>query len=675
MKGPKGRKILTLLPLIISLLVSTLIFQGVKAQEEEIFTCFGVASDSQTVCHGHGTCTALDTCVCDQGWNGTQCQTCTQYDECGICGGDGSSCAVIDQGDSAQTSSNSTLIQMTSFEVTQIPESELTQEEKEVSLVHLSLRLNVTAPIYANVLVVFNCIDGEAASELSLMWSVSNVTSEEFVTYSYEQRTTVTEMYNCFGNKYETLLDLGGAHNDITKSYLGGALTITAENTLNDTISTVSPSNDFQNSTEIYSQPIYFVISTSATGRTLVEYSTNGLGFTVSNIHQVFLAVGEMKIVIRTCLNKPSGYDVALLHDTISTSPSGNSQSPVTFNYVTGSTVCTMLNGKCCQFWRYETSDASEVDIISSVVSLKWQIQSLDPQLDGKFVESAITINAQRSPNIMEQETVSNFNLTVSLFADDQYSLSSSTFTHGKRVYCLANLTPISPSRCNLFTLEIQMVKQCVRSADSSSSSVNEEDIPPVSCDSNDVDSYIIYDAETDSKPAVWAYEQSVFPPNPQSPPCDTTLYMNWIARMLKTRSKSTTYLVEITWKYGYNDYFDHSNNGNPGPSHGLISPLKKTLKSKTLKTKHHLAKSFFHGDQERRNLVSNTVTCPEGTIYDVIQQDCVQPRRSMTLHIFLGLFFFLLVLIVFVTILRCGLLADPGKVSRKKNQKKSTFY
>ncbi|MFC2006929.1 thrombospondin type 3 repeat-containing protein, partial [Chloroflexota bacterium] len=37
------------------------------------FTCFGLLTGSPYVCGGHGTCTGMDTCVCDTGWMGEDC--------------------------------------------------------------------------------------------------------------------------------------------------------------------------------------------------------------------------------------------------------------------------------------------------------------------------------------------------------------------------------------------------------------------------------------------------------------------------------------------------------------------------------------------------------------------------------------------------------------------------
>ncbi len=39
------------------------------------FTCFGIPSDNPTVCSGNGQCTSQDTCQCSSGFQGNECQT------------------------------------------------------------------------------------------------------------------------------------------------------------------------------------------------------------------------------------------------------------------------------------------------------------------------------------------------------------------------------------------------------------------------------------------------------------------------------------------------------------------------------------------------------------------------------------------------------------------------
>lgn len=51
----------------VALLLS--VCSGARAQ----FTCFGIPDSDPTVCSGHGTCIAENTCSCNEGWYGVQC--------------------------------------------------------------------------------------------------------------------------------------------------------------------------------------------------------------------------------------------------------------------------------------------------------------------------------------------------------------------------------------------------------------------------------------------------------------------------------------------------------------------------------------------------------------------------------------------------------------------------
>lgn len=589
------------------------------------------------------------------------------------------------------------MIHSVDLKIEQLPVEALSEEEKSVSLVFLLFKVNTTAPSHAELSVHFNCIDSMASEYLDSLWASTNTTTtdeqgNEFTTVHFEQRVTITELYNCFGEKYESLLDLNGPHNDLTKSYLGGAITVTAKSTLNNTVATVSETNEFQNSTELYSEPVYFVVATTALGKTTLDYSVSGLGFAITSTHQKFFAVGEFSMVIRTCINKPSNYDVILLHESIS-----SALETVTFNYVAGSSDCIMLNGKCCQFWRYETSGTEQIDTINTAVNMKWTIQSLSPNHDGKVVESSLNLNAQRSTEMLEQDTGTSFNLTVLVRSDPAMTQEATSFMHGTRIYIVAGLTPLSPFRCNLFGLSVEMVRQCVKSSESSASqSLESEDIPPTSCDGEDVDTYVIYDKQANAKPMIWGYEELDGSTVSGFPPCESIRYLSWYSRMLKTRSRNTAYLTEITWRYYYNDLFDHANGGNNGgggpPDRGLMKSqafLKKHLSSssKTFKTRHqHLTRQSFDGDiVKRRNFVHHTVSCPPHTIYDAIQHECVELRRSVVAISTMGVFGFCLLLLLILVVIKC-VTANNSKLTdslpqpmydrnRYKKRNKSSFY
>ena len=40
------------------------------------YQCYGINSDDDNVCSGHGTCIGQDNCDCDQGWAGNICEKC-----------------------------------------------------------------------------------------------------------------------------------------------------------------------------------------------------------------------------------------------------------------------------------------------------------------------------------------------------------------------------------------------------------------------------------------------------------------------------------------------------------------------------------------------------------------------------------------------------------------------
>ena len=91
----------------------------------EIPTCFGKWSNGlQTVCNGHGTCSDVDTCVCDGGYMGSEC---TEYscfgvlisNKTGVCSGNGAcvsfnncNCKTGFYGDQCQYSSFKALIEI-----------------------------------------------------------------------------------------------------------------------------------------------------------------------------------------------------------------------------------------------------------------------------------------------------------------------------------------------------------------------------------------------------------------------------------------------------------------------------------------------------------------------------------------------------------------------------------
>ena len=50
-------------------------------------TCNGVSATNSSVCSGHGVCVGIDTCLCDEGWTGSDsdCSTCVNQDGDGYC--------------------------------------------------------------------------------------------------------------------------------------------------------------------------------------------------------------------------------------------------------------------------------------------------------------------------------------------------------------------------------------------------------------------------------------------------------------------------------------------------------------------------------------------------------------------------------------------------------------
>jgi len=66
---------------------------GSQCQDTVSISCFGIPSTEPNVCGGHGQCVAQDTCTCDQGYSGDQCDITTCYgissQDAQVCGAHG----------------------------------------------------------------------------------------------------------------------------------------------------------------------------------------------------------------------------------------------------------------------------------------------------------------------------------------------------------------------------------------------------------------------------------------------------------------------------------------------------------------------------------------------------------------------------------------------------------
>lgn len=523
--------------------------------------CYGIASNyTSSVCSGKGACQSPNTCSCNFGWSGNTCSTCTIYDDCGVCAGT-NQCKQTANDTYIGTHSISD-IQITQFSLIPIPYAELTMQEKLDGMTFLEFKMNATALISNSVVSAeFSCISDTMSSSLNSKWITSSIVSpldSLFGIYMFRQRISLSALYECYGNKFNNVITDSGITTSQNKIYLAGLvnLSVHRKNGTECEISFqnwISGQSDYGNVTysEVYSVPFYFVISTSNTGLSVVQYTARGLGFSVRVFHKMWLQNGELAIVLKTCVNKPSGNPILLIEDSYEATPStGNPKFQAVPSLYNGICVGGDSSSKCCQFWKYVSVNGSGLQQFDGTKYFRWSIQSAAyPILNGKTVETGVDFHITRPDNLAIRDDIegSNFEVLVTMYTDHQYESVGNSFIDGYRTYSKAILAPLDDSRCNLFSLKIKRVRQCT----SHTGSV------PHSCDDSNTEVFLMYiDDPSISVPSAWDFKLSHHLADSQIPDCTSRVYMDWISRIVEPTNFTNGFLLEILWSYEYNaDY------------------------------------------------------------------------------------------------------------------------
>jgi hypothetical protein len=632
-------------------------------------TCAGVnATDTANICGGKpgfAACIAYDQCQCATGVMtdavGTGC-TCPQFDTCGVCMGDNSTCADAASG-STSTSPDILNTERTSLVLYAIPYDEMTSSQKLAGVPFLRFNASATyVPGEQYTSIVFNCSNADVYSLLNNDWSVSevNITIDgQLVTQAtYTQDVSTIMLYQCFGDTYSSLFSQLSAdqYKPGTMNYIGGLVDIQvlrSSSSLNEALdgyrnATSGVEDPLTSNSLLYRAPAYFVVQTSATGVSTTTTSTATFSVDIQVVNRVWTPDSELVLVMRTCTDQYTKSDGSsseiILVDEIDMGSLVGGTSP-DFALYTNSTACDfdMVPGKCCQVFAYKSVNGASQNCFNTQRQFVWETYNPDniPSLSGQLAKINVALDVCKPPELQFNTTVTSDTATLKTFTDATLQTEGSTFVQGQTVNAALAIDGLTASQLESLLLSAQFAQMCYAGSD-----WTDADGSYASCSSSKSKKFTLYDAGSSySGGSRWNFQHS----HTAFAGVVNTLYTTshssvefyrFISNVMTAPSKYPSQL-QVTWKATLNQqapsggslYLNSKRSRLYGPSSAtsrLVDTSMTTLFSNSGESGfiRYLSspdsrKKLLTGTESVLQYVDADLTAPDGTV-SVLQGDAV---------------------------------------------------
>lgn len=396
---------------------------------------------------------------------------CDQYDRCGVCNGDNSTCS------KPPKCTNCGKVDVFQKTVCKVKHVESTDKHEPESFV-LKAGGSYTRG-KEEVTVDVNCKNEEDSQELNDKWIVKDIpclgqNNTDVRLTIFKQKITLACLYRCFSGKKN--YNYKKHHKHHHESVLHGILKITSKKICDKKTSPhKKPHLQLTTTTKkcepktFYYVPCKFNIHSRNCGIDSIHYTIHQPNCKVKLLEQKWVTPWKPKDLVlkfMTCVSKPHGYNAYLTNPTVLT---GHETGNVNVEFLPPmNSTCIVghphAHNKCCQTWQLRTVGGRKDKCFSGVHPLKFNLvvpghEKLNHVVKMKFFFKENKL-CKPTPEIHTRHK--GYKIKIKgIYGNKQLTYKTKHFVPYQRVFVPIKMKGLEKSKCDEFDLKITTARLC----------------------------------------------------------------------------------------------------------------------------------------------------------------------------------------------------------------------